>query len=569
MHPDPWALQNRPFEELAATSIGEGSQTGHVAPPAGPVSEADSTAASATPSRAIEQSALEKVASWLRTPEMRPKSPEYEYTTPSRLMSDEWHPAAADTYGGPPFTKEMEHGTMIPFESDDLAPLSVPQSPLDVEVDLHPKSPPLHDNASDGRDIHGCRSQRSEIYSPSAELHESGAPRSHGTAHDDGHAFGVVITHSNMTSTSEHPSRDGVDTDRDFRAMRAETLGASTNYGKDQLPERELLRIEAMRKMMQDAHNGLTPCQPMTEAPIPAGDQHEANILSQMGTFSQKIREGRHSECLLGLTPTQQEGIDPIYGDTIISEESFRPHSQKDLVQMRTSVSSALGLTSYFMRINEDGSVGPAGNGFLTVQNNAKRGLSVEPTLYTSDSSDEEEEGLAKELPPEKDTRAFYRVAYGINNLMPPSGLIRDAVPPAWNDFSDDAQVYRAAVSNAFPFSFAEHWEILRSSILDGRVAELNKRLAAGLVLDPGTPLLRDLRNEHCVSERHRQMVAFANTGLQRRINWRPCDEHYKLLQSLDWNVPDLDLEAVDSLVKAAGGWIRDISPSSRRRRAR
>ena len=133
--------------------------------------------------------------------------------------------------------------------------------------------------------------------------------------------------------------------------------------------------------------------------------------------------------------------------------------------------------------------------------------------------------------------------------------LIRNAFTPALTDYSARAQIIRTARSDTglqHDFTWSEHYHILYASVMTARISELNIKLSTGL--NPYR-LIREIASEE-VAEYIRPLVIFTKMGTQGDINWMWCEEHIELLYGLDWKVPDMNPESMDTLVKRTGAWM-------------
>lgn len=154
----------------------------------------------------------------------------------------------------------------------------------------------------------------------------------------------------------------------------------------------------------------------------------------------------------------------------------------------------------------------------------------------------------------------FTRVNY--LDEKPRSGLIRDAHPPHADDYSEDALVYRVANSpngRQTDFTFDDHYDTIVDCLHEELVRELNRKLHTGLPAAQNMPLVRNLNallQGQPMDTALRRRIDFAQKGLQSQIDWTSCPEHDQLMQSLDFNKPNLSLEELDRLVKAAGVWV-------------
>jgi hypothetical protein len=90
---------------------------------------------------------------------------------------------------------------------------------------------------------------------------------------------------------------------------------------------------------------------------------------------------------------------------------------------------------------------------------------------------------------------------------------------------------------------------------MTARISELNTKLSKGL--HPHR-LIREIAQEE-VAEDLSPLLIFTKTGTQRDINWMWCEEHMELLYGLDWRIPDMDPETMDTLVKRTGAWMVKI----------
>ncbi|KAJ4353603.1 uncharacterized protein N0V89_005333 [Didymosphaeria variabile] len=143
-------------------------------------------------------------------------------------------------------------------------------------------------------------------------------------------------------------------------------------------------------------------------------------------------------------------------------------------------------------------------------------------------------------------------------SINPASGLIRDAVEPQPDDYSEGALIYRVATSPLglqTPFTIQDDYDLIGACLHDQLVVELNRKLRDGLDLH-GRRLIRGISPYEVNSdEKLHRILDFTKKGLQVRIDWMFCTEHLDLLGELDLDKANLDLEEMDRLVKATGIW--------------
>jgi hypothetical protein len=145
-----------------------------------------------------------------------------------------------------------------------------------------------------------------------------------------------------------------------------------------------------------------------------------------------------------------------------------------------------------------------------------------------------------------------------VGDTIPSSGLIRDAKAPDHEDFTERALVIRVAISargRQTDFTFANHYDIIVASLHEQLVNELNRKLRVGLDLR-GSGLIRNLPMRPNENPELLRTIDFVQKGLQAKIDWKYCQEHMDLLESLDKNKPDLNLEELHRLVRDTGVWV-------------
>ncbi|PVI00030.1 hypothetical protein DM02DRAFT_655798 [Periconia macrospinosa] len=142
-------------------------------------------------------------------------------------------------------------------------------------------------------------------------------------------------------------------------------------------------------------------------------------------------------------------------------------------------------------------------------------------------------------------------------NRLPSTDLIRDEVPPDPFDCSAHAQIIRFAQSPDginIPYRWSLHTLFLESNLQSDLISCINNMLQPKRS-EYVAPLLRDmvLVDEDGFGGEalfYSEQVVFAQTGMQREIDWRFLRRHMDLLDKLDFGKSEFGLEELDWLEK-------------------
>lgn len=271
-----------------------------------------------------------------------------------------------------------------------------------------------------------------------------------------------------------------------------------------------------------------------------------------MVEMTEQIHRGSLDDFVPTLTPQQlsgEENQEPLDAVPWVAPEDFRPYSEDELLQLDASWRLSQGANSYFMQVDRstatDGSAGPgftrhmyefSHNNHQGRNGNQPQVLAQQVPAFLQVQAPLQVEAQAQVPPraaqgPPQAAQVLeqadgylqgpqnprYSVLNYTENYMPASGLIRDSVAPHFDDFSNEALVWRVASSatgRQTNFTFADHWTILYDSIHSGLVNELNRKLEVGIDGIENKVLLRNIPENYMHDPVESQMITFSKMGM-------------------------------------------------------